>query len=52
MNKNISQSKEWEPIELKYLGKVDEIILFPGTGKLSLPYDDMGDAPKKPKGLE
>jgi hypothetical protein len=46
------KSQQWEPIKLTYLGKVSEIILFPGTGKLSLPFDDMGDSPKKPKGQE
>lgn len=52
MVEDYTKSDNWEPIELKYIGKVDEIILFPGVGKLSLPADDMGDAPKKPKGQE
>ena len=50
-NKQLTQVK-WEPMEVKYLGKVNDIILFPGLGKLSIPADDMGDAPLKPKGLE
>ena len=49
--KQLTQVK-WEPMEIKYLGKVNDIILFPGVGKLSRVADDMGDAPFKPKGLE
>ena len=41
----------WEPIEFVYVGKIRDIVRG-GGGKLSLPYDDMGDAPRKPKGLE
>lgn len=49
---NKQQPNKWEPMELKFVGKLNELVLFPGIGKLSLPFDDMGDSPKKPKGQE
>ena len=42
---------KWEPIEFIYVGKIRDIVRG-GGGKLSIIADDMGDAPRKPKGLE
>lgn len=42
---------KWEPMHLDYVGSVADVVKA-GEGKLSLPAEDMGDAPKKPKGLE
>ncbi len=42
----------WQRPTLKYVGSVNDVFLFPGEGKISLPSDDMGDAPLKPKGQE
>ncbi len=39
------------PLNLFMLARFRDIVRG-GGGKLSLPYDDMGDAPRKPKGLE
>jgi hypothetical protein len=47
----VNDKIRWEPIEFVYVGKIRDIVRG-GGGKLSLPYDDMGDAPRKPKGLE
>lgn len=41
----------WEPMGLEPLGKVSEVVRI-GGGKLSLPFDDKGDDPRKPKGQE
>jgi hypothetical protein len=37
----------WEPIELTYVGRLDEVLLI-STGKLSLTGGDVGE-PKKEK---
>ena len=42
----------WERPELKYVGHVGEIFLFPGGGKVSTANYDTGDSPFKPKGKE
>ena len=47
----VTDTIRWEPIEFVYVGKVRDIVRG-GGGKLSLVSDDMGDAPRKPKGLE
>ena len=52
MDKKRLSNEKWQTMEIKYLGKVNDLILLPGLGKVSLPADDMGDAPLKPKGLE
>jgi len=51
-NTTVAENKsKWEPMHLDYLGSVADVVKG-GGGKLSLPADDPGDAPKKPKGLE
>jgi hypothetical protein len=47
----INEKIRWEPIEFTYVGKIRDIVRG-GGGKLSLPFDDKGDAPRKPKGQE
>jgi hypothetical protein len=42
----------WERPSLKFVGNVNEIFLFPGSGKVSTASYDTGDTPFKPKGLE
>lgn len=42
--------KDWEPMEMKDVGHVGE-VLQGGGGKLSPPTDDSGDN-RKPKGQE
>jgi hypothetical protein len=42
----------WEKPTLRNLGDIGQVLQFPGEGKLSLAADDMGDAPRKPKGQE
>jgi hypothetical protein len=43
--------KKWEPMKLELVGHVAD-VLQGGGGKLSIPSDDTGDAPRKPKGQE
>ncbi len=40
----------WEKPQLERLGDIDEVVQFPGTGKVSPATYDGGDPPKKPKG--
>jgi hypothetical protein len=42
----------WEKPTFRNLGNVGQVLQFPGEGKLSQVADDMGDAPRKPKGTE
>jgi hypothetical protein len=42
----------WERPSLKYVGNVNEVFLFPGSGKVSTASYDSGDTPFKPKGQE
>lgn len=42
----------WDRPQLKYVGHVGEIFLFPGGGKVSTANYDTGDSPFKPKGQE
>ena len=46
----MTKREDWVPMELKHLGDV-HALLMGGGGKLSIPSDDSGDAPRKPKGL-
>jgi hypothetical protein len=46
----MSKQAQWVPMELTYLGDV-HALLMGGGGKLSIPDNDTGDAPRKPKGL-
>jgi hypothetical protein len=41
----------WEPMRLEELGSLAD-VLQGGGGKLSIPTDDGGDAPRKPKGQD
>jgi hypothetical protein len=43
--------KDWEPMEVKDVGHVGE-VLKGGGGKLTIPTNDTGDDPRKPKGQE
>ena len=42
----------WEKPSVERVGDVGEVFQMPGEGKLSTVADDMGDAPRKPKGQE
>jgi hypothetical protein len=42
----------WERPSLKYVGNVNDVFLFPGSGKVSMAQYDTGDTPFKPKGHE
>lgn len=42
----------WEPMTLKRVGHVGDVLQMPGGGKLSLTSDDTGDEARKPKGQE
>jgi hypothetical protein len=42
----------WEPMKLKQVGHVGDVLQMPGGGKLSLVADDSGDEQRKPKGQE
>ena len=42
----------WERPSLKYVGNVNDVFLFPGSGKVSTANYDTGDTPFKPKGQE
>jgi hypothetical protein len=50
--KNTARQARWEKPELRRIGDVGEVLQFPGEGKLSMVADDMGDAPRKPRGQE
>lgn len=45
------EKKRWEPIKLISMGKIKDIV-HSGGGKLTAPYDDPGEEPRKPSGLE
>jgi hypothetical protein len=47
----MSKLEHWVPMELTYLGDV-HALLKGGGGKLSIPTEDTGDSPFKPKGLD
>jgi hypothetical protein len=40
----------WEPMKLKRVGHVGDVLQMPGGGKLSVPADDTGDEARQPKG--
>jgi hypothetical protein len=42
--------KQWERPTLKHVGNVNDVFLFPGSGKISVANDDPGDMIFKPKG--
>jgi hypothetical protein len=44
--------RTWEAPRLTRHGNVADVLQFPGEGKISMVADDMGDAPRKPKGQE
>jgi hypothetical protein len=46
----MSKQAQWAPMVLTYLGDV-HAMLMGGGGKLSIPTEDTGDNPRKPKGL-
>ena len=50
-NKHKEEKKRWEPIQLISIGKISKIV-HAGGGKLSAPFDDPGEEPRKPSGLE
>ena len=43
---------KWEKPLVRQVGSVGDVFQMPGEGKLSMVSDDMGDAPRKPKGQE
>jgi len=50
-NKKEAQKKNWEPIQLDSVGQIKDVVRA-GGGKLSLPFDDPGEDPRKPQGQE
>lgn len=42
--------KIWEPMQIKFVGDVDKVVLL-GGGKLSMVGGDPGE-PRKPRGIE
>jgi hypothetical protein len=41
----------WQAMQITPVGRISEIVQI-GGGKLSLPFEDSGDDPRKPKGQE
>ena len=41
--------KPWQPMKLTYTGEANDVVQFPGGGKISTAPADPGD-PKKPTG--
>lgn len=53
-NRNSAErtGRAWEKPRVRQVGSVGDVFQMPGEGKLSMVSDDMGDAPRKPKGQE
>jgi hypothetical protein len=44
--------RSWEPMKLRLVGHVGDVLQMPGGGKLSIMAADSGDEQRKPKGQQ
>ena len=51
IEESVFAKRPWEPMRLEGLGGLAD-VLQGGGGKLSIPQDDTGDDPRKPKGQD